>query len=162
MAVDVQKLNGSNSIELLCYIWADVIRPYMKKTILLILAAISLSCSSDGSHPDALVGKWIIYKAAYENTVYEYEITGQCGKESLEMKSDNNYNFVTETYYSNEDCTGFTSNTEWNWVNEGEGVYSIYPIGQTVPERTVILTDNEIKVTTPGFITVTKYYRRVQ
>jgi hypothetical protein len=26
MAVDVQKLNGSNSIKLLCYIWADVLR----------------------------------------------------------------------------------------------------------------------------------------
>jgi len=128
----------------------------LKKNILVILVLLSLSCSSDAS-PDVIIGKWMIYKAEYEHTVYEYEINGQCGAQSLEMLSNT---FVTETYYSNADCSGFRAVTEWIWVKDGDGVYNIYMTGQTVPERTLVLTGNEIKVTEPGAITVIKYYRR--
>ncbi len=133
----------------------------MKKAILFIFTIITLSCSSGDAPPvDGLVGKWMIYKAEYENAVYNYEINGQCGSQALEMIGGN-YKFVTETYFSNEDCSGYVSRTEWVWVKEDDGTYSIYPMGQTVPERTLILTDNEIKVTEPGSITVIKYYRRI-
>ena len=129
----------------------------MKKAILFILTILTLSCSGDTSHPDALIGKWFIYRAEYEHAVYDYEINGQCGSQALEMLTNT---FVTETFYTNADCSGFTSSSIGIWVNEGNGVYNIYPAGQTVPERTLILTDDEIKVTEPGFITVIKYYRR--
>ncbi|MDN3677216.1 hypothetical protein QWY90_07805 [Flavobacterium paronense] len=132
----------------------------MKKVILFIFTILALSCSSEDTPVDGIVGKWMLYKAEYENTVYNYEINGQCGSQALVMVGGNN-KFVTETYYSNADCTGYTSRTEWEWVKENDGTYGIYPMGQTVPERTLILTNNEIKVTEPGFITVTKYYKRI-
>ena len=133
----------------------------MKKTILLLLTILLLSCSSDTSTtPDPIIGKWIIFKAVYENSVYEFEINGACGQQSLEMPPGN-YPFVTETFYANADCSGYTANTDWEWKSEGNGRYSIYVLGQTVPERTVVLTNNEIKVTEPDIITVIKYYRRV-
>ena len=138
----------------------------MKKTIFFILAITTLSCSSDTNNkdtfiPDKIVGKWIIYKAEYEHAVYEYEINGQCGKEALEMlpKYGNSYNFVMETVYTNKDCTGYDSNNIGIWVKEDNGVYNIYD-DSTVPERTLTLSDNEIKVTEPGFITVIKYYKK--
>ncbi|MDI1316119.1 hypothetical protein [Flavobacterium sp.] len=133
----------------------------MKKTILLFLTILLVACSSDSTTaPDPIIGKWIIYRAVYENAVYEFEINGTCGQQSLEMPPGN-YPFVTETYYANDDCSGFTANTHWEWKSEGNDSYSIYVLGQTIPERTVLLTNDEIKVTEPGSITVIKYYRRV-
>lgn len=133
----------------------------MKKTILLLLTILLLSCSNDTTTaPDPIIGKWILYKAVYGNTVYDYEINGECGQESLEMPPGN-YPFVTETFYANADCSGYTATTHWEWKSEGNGLYSIYVIGQTVPERTVVVTNDEIKVTEPGSITVIKYYKRV-
>jgi hypothetical protein len=139
----------------------------LKKTILFILTIINLSCSNDDNNkkniiiPDTIIGKWIIYKAEYEHTVYEYEINGQCGQEALEMlpKYGTSYNFVIETFYTNADCTGYNSNNIGTWVKADNGVYNIYD-SSTVPERTLTLSGNEIKVTEPGFITVIKYYKR--
>lgn len=127
------------------------------------MALIALSCSSsDDTTPDAVVGKWFIYRAEYSGgAIYNYQINGQCGAESLQMSGGRNNNFVTETYYSNEDCTGFNSNTEWDWKKQEDGTYNIYMIGQTVPERILeFQNENEIKVTEPDIITVVKYYRR--
>lgn len=153
----------------------------MKKTIFFILAFTTLSCSNDSSDnnnkkntfiPDEIVGKWIIYKTEYkheteyehdyEHAVYEYEINGQCGKEALEMlpKSNTSYNFVIETFYTNTDCTGYESNTIGTWVKADNGVYNIHD-NSSVPERTLTLSGDEIKVTEPGFIIVTKYYKRL-
>ena len=140
----------------------------MKKTILFILAITTLSCSKDSSDdnkntfiPDKIVGKWIIYKTEYENAVYEYPINGQCGKEALEMlpKYGTSYNSVIETFYTNADCTGYSSNNIGTWVKDDNGAYNIFDSSK-VPERTLTLSDNEIKVTEPGFITVIKYYKR--
>lgn len=138
----------------------------MKKIIFFILAITTLSCSNDSSDnntfiPDEIVGKWIIYKAEYNTTVYEYEINGQCGKQALEMFPNygTSYNSVTETFYADADCMGFESNNIGTWVKVDNGVYNIYS-SSSVPIRTLTFSDNEIKVTEPGFITVTKYYKR--
>ncbi len=141
----------------------------MKTIIFLFLAITTLSCSNDSNHsgdenifiPDQLVGKWIIYKAEYNTTVYEYEINGQCGNQALEMFPDNGtrYKSVTETFYTNEDCTGYDSRHIGRWVKADGDVYNIYS-DFTVPDRTLTLIENEIIVTEPGFITVKKYYKR--
>jgi len=139
----------------------------MKKTILFLLTVLLLACNSDDNNdnpviiPDVILGRWIIYKTVYEETtVYEHEINGQCGQEALEMLADKNVTYVTETFYSNADCTGFTATTNWKWVKTADGVYDIYRSTSLVPERTLILTGSEIKVTTPGNVTVVKYYKR--
>lgn len=143
----------------------------MRKTILFILAVVALSCSNDNSAPntvvipDAIAGKWIIYKAEYSDaqhvTAYEYAINGQCGSQALEMiqRFNPDYNYILETYYTNEDCTTFDSNMIGRWVKTASGAYNIYD-GSTVPIRTLTLSDNEIKVIEPGFITLTKYYKK--
>lgn len=139
----------------------------MKKAILLFIAAVALSCnsSSDTTPVDAIIGKWIIYKAEYSGgATYNFDINGQCGAESLEMSQQGVFKPVTETYYTNEDCTTFNSTGTWVWKKETDGTYGIYDSGQTIPERNLVfLNENEIKVTEPDYITditVIKYYRR--
>lgn len=139
----------------------------MKQTVIFLLIFIALSCnsSSENDNPidaiDAIIGKWIIYKTEYVNgATYNYEINGQCGAESLEMSQQGVFKQVIETYYTNEDCTAFTSNG-WVWEKETSGTYGIYETGLTIPERNLVfLTENEIKVTKPDIITVIKYYRK--
>lgn len=132
----------------------------MKKITLLIFTVIALSCNSDDSPPDPILGKWMVFKAVYENAVYEYEINGQCGQELLEILDY--YNDVAQTYYSNDDCSGYSTTRPWYWTNEGNNRYTFRSVGQIPPERTVVLNGNEIQVTESEDITVTKYYRRIE
>ncbi|MFM2212915.1 MAG: hypothetical protein RL427_178 [Bacteroidota bacterium] len=138
----------------------------MKKTILYLLTLISLTCCSSSDSPavDPIVGKWFIYKTVYEtdgniNAVYNYDIHEQCGAESLEVSSANNY--IVETYYTNEDCTGFSATGGWYWSNEDDGNYNIFQSGQTIPQRNAVLNGDDLIVTEPDNITVVKYYKKV-
>lgn len=137
----------------------------MKKTVLYLLTLITLTCCSSSDSPavDPIVGKWIIYKIVYEtngniDSVYEYDIHDQCGAESLEMSA---INYIVETYYTNEDCTGFTATGGWYWSTEDNINYNIYQSGQTIPERTAVLNGDDLVVTEPDFITTVKYYKKV-
>jgi hypothetical protein len=132
----------------------------MKKIILVILIFSTLSCTKD-SADDIIVGKWIIYKAVYGETVYQYEINGQCGQESLEFLPKKSYsNSVMNTFYSNSDCTGFSSNRLGTWVKADDGVYNIYDTS-TVPYWTLSLSSNEIKVTELiSSTSLIKYYKK--
>jgi hypothetical protein len=138
----------------------------MKKTILYLLTLITLTCCSSSDSPaiDPIVGKWFIYKTVYEtdgniNAVYNYDIHEQCGAESLAISSANNY--IIETYYTNEDCSGFTATGGWYWSTEDQMNYTIYQSGQTIPERTAVLNGDDLVVTTPDNITMVKYYKKV-
>lgn len=137
----------------------------MKKLILILIAAVALSCnsSSDTTPTDAIIGKWIVYRVEYSGgAIYNYDINGQCGVESLNMSQQGIYKPVIQTYYTNEDCTTFNATGIGVWKKETDGTYGIYDSGQTIPGRNLVfLNNNEIKVTEPDLITVIKYYRRV-
>ena len=130
---------------------------------MIVVVALSCNSSSDGTLTDAIIGKWIIYKTEYSGgAIYNYDINGQCGAESLEMSQQGIYKPVIETYYTSEDCTSFNSTGMRVWKKETNDTYNIYETGQTIPERNLVfLNENEIKVTEPDLITVIKYYRRI-
>nr|WP_322626462.1 hypothetical protein [uncultured Flavobacterium sp.] len=98
-------------------------RKLFLSTILFVVIAIA-SCSGDDSPSSTqntdtsqLMGKWIIYKAAYQNSEPTlYESNGTCGREILQFYTDGE---VTETIYMDDDCNnGGMASYSW-WVLSG-------------------------------------------
>lgn len=102
-----------------------------------------------------LLGKWIIYRAEYENSEpFLYEIHGTCGREVLEFYNNGE---VLENHYVDDDCYfGVGTTLSWWILPDGNIAYG----AQNSYHHIITITGNELLLDATQEAGYKKYYRK--